>query len=388
MQRGLVVLWILLVKHALVCEALCDDEAGHCFADTKSLSLADVSYVPDHRLLKHAISNDNGDKQVVRDDSLNNEEKKRVAENQYLHSPTGSELVMENGTKHENMEGRMSPSEESVRTQAPSGHDAVLETIREFSRGTARMHDDDDHDEENTEEDHHEEEEHGDPDHDGESAEEDHHEEEEHGEADHHEHDGGHGDEACSNVERSWDEYCYFLTKEPVPGYRSATECSKAFPDAEFAEIHNDEANTMVSEYVRQLDETSGKPLHLQILYVYIKDDEEASEYRATRLNPREEQFKQSICDVVGCPCMALRSTTGSWHRRICDTRHYALCRRPHHHPGEEVSTEAAVTGPVDKEDSSTGARVAAPLPLLVLMMMVPSVVVPLSPAGRGSVRG
>ncbi|KAF0307999.1 hypothetical protein FJT64_020726 [Amphibalanus amphitrite] len=99
-----------------------------------------------------------------------------------------------------------------------------------------------------------------------------------------------------------------------------------------------------------------------KITYIYIKDDHQNPELRDTKINPEEELFKKSICDMVGCQCTALRSLTGTWHSRICDTRHYALCRRPHRHEHEgeleEASTEATFVDKHDEEEISGGAPV------------------------------
>ena len=409
-------------------KAVCN-EIGSCTAGDNRLSLADLSYVPGYRRLnrtsfeRHFKPFDH-----LNDFSNSEENNQKVKNGNPYFSVVGDETAINNVSGKIFIKDRMVRSEQSYattlksdeETEPTSDSDATVEVIQQHSVSIMRMQEDDDHDEEEDhheegpeedhdegeeheedhdkeegheedhdeeeehEEDHDEEEEHEEDHDEGGEHEEDHGEEEGHGEGGHddhdeegpeEDHDTGHSHDhsvevaACNNVERSWEEYCYFLTKEPVPGYRSVTECSKAFPDAEFAEIPSDEANDMASEYVRQLDENSGKPLHLRILYVYIKDDEEKYKKNSKRFNPTEDWFKQGICDMVGCQCVALRSTTGSWHRRICDTRHYALCRRPHHHPVEEASTELTVGDIFDEKESSTGTRAAAALPFVTVLI-------------------
>ena len=309
----------------LDCETLCG-ESNSCAADNRH-SLADLSYVPHHRRISRSLLNESVgyDEDVVDNDDDKHDSILFPRQTQYYEDKPELKLVTsDEDAKHVN------------------DLSATLETIREFSRGILRS----DHVDE---EEHHHHGHHSDNDTDDE-------EEDEEG--------------ACSNVEFSWNEHCYFLTKEPVPGYRAATTCLKAYSSAQFSEIENEIINQLVSEHIQKLDENSGKPPHKRIIYVYIKDDHENADYRETKLNPQEELFKKSICDLVGCQCTALRSITGSWHTRICDTRHYALCKRPHRHEHEEapeISTPAPVADSHDEQKTSA-ATLTAGLSLTVAL--------------------
>ena len=405
-------------KPAIECEALCDG-IGSCTAGR--FSLADMSHVPDYRRLKlPSESHESEPNEELVSTGKNETENMFIegrmipSEQSFGNSLTSDEnagprselddtveairemnrgimrLIEDDHDEHHGIEEQGIEEDQWINEDYGINEDYE---IKEDHGEEEDHHGEEDHEEE--EKDHHGEEEDHKEEEDHHGEEEDHHGEEEgHEEGEDHEeeghghggggHGGGNGEDmdeehhhhhhnesetvACNNVERLWEHHCYFLTKEPVPGYRAATECSKAFPDAEFAEIKSDEANEMISEYVRELDETSGKPLHLRILYVYIKDDEEKYKEHSKRFNPIENSFKKPVCDIIGCQCVALRSTTGSWHWRICDTRHYALCRRPQQRLNEHPSTEPTVSGTFDEKESSMAARLAA-APLFVAGM-------------------
>ena len=291
----------------MYCEKMCDGNNTSAVHDN-TYSLADMSYVPHFRRLQIPTKNQTNESIVQYDDN--------IVSSDDAHNSTDEESVF---IKTLEISEDLPPlkfvlSEEDAAQFADL--DATLEVIREFSKGIMYS----EYLESITDGQHHE---HGrNNDTDEEFV------------------------EACSNVELAWDEDCYFITNRPVTGHKASTICSKYFSDAELSEIESEEVNSLVSEYVKKLDKNSGKPLYQRMTYVYIKDTRHNAKFRNTKLNHQEELFKKSICDLVGCGCMALRSSTGSWHSRICDTRHHALCRRPLRRHGEREAEGGAPTAP------------------------------------------
>ena len=172
----------------------------------------------------------------------------------------------------------------------------------------------------------------------------------------------------CSYYELNLQEHCYFLTKEPVSGYRAGTACSRLFADSEFPEINTGILNYGSTYYIDWLNIMSRKPRYEYIHYVYVNIHSEDRYIREDY--GYEYDFKWSFCGQNGCPCTALRIPHGTWHSRFCHTRHYALCRRSHHHPHDLVNATTEPTVEVVTEPISAAGRPCAVAVTSTLIML------------------
>ena len=139
-------------------------------------------------------------------------------------------------------------------------------------------------------------------------------------------------DGGCGFYELQLNKYCYFVSKSRVTGYGANSQCAREFPGAEFAVIDNYRQNYEISRFVGWLYLTTNywSPVTADrryLHYVYFKLDPQDIHYFE---NEDEHHFKHVLCGRSGCPCTAMSTFHPDirWHKRFCATRHYAVCRR------------------------------------------------------------